>query len=517
MRIPGLTVDFEQLPAPLPVLRSTVQADDWLAVPMTLLKSGGRLLSLWGTDRGEAGGYALSAVYAAREGLVWLDLPLGVATTYPDLTQLFPFANRMQRAVYDLLGVSALDAKDRRSWLNHGAWLSAGFPLRRDASDESISTDRQPGDYAFVRVEGDGVHEIPVGPVHAGIIEPGHFRFSIVGEKVLRLEQRLGYTHKGIEKRFTQLPPMEAHRLAGRVSGDSTVAFAWAYCMALESAAGIEIPVRGAWLRALMLERERVANHLGDLGALGNDAALSFGLAQFSRLREDWLRTSAGIFGHRLMMDCVVPGGVARDLERAAADLIGNQCDAIEREVRTLRNVYDEHAGLQDRFITTGRVQPALAALLGLTGLAGRASGQAADLRSDHPWPPYDKLEVKMATHRNGDVAARVAVRFEETLESLRLIRALCKGIPAGAAHTELAMPAAPANGAGWIEGWRGEVFVALELDGDAAGCRIRRCHCHDPSWQNWPALEHAVMGNIVPDFPLINKSFNLSYAGHDL
>ena len=519
MRLSGLNVDFEQLPAPLPVLHGTVNADEWLAVPKTLIKSGGRLLCLWGTDRSgsEAGGFAVCAAYAAREGLVWLDLPLGLDANYPDLTPLFPFANRMQRAIADLLGFTAQGAKDQRSWLNHGAWVPSGFALRSESSGLNLSSDRRPGDYPFVRVEGDGVHEIPVGPVHAGIIEPGHFRFSIVGEKVLRLEERLGYSHKGIEKRFTQLPPLEAHRLAGRVSGDSTVAFAWAYCMALESAAGIEIPARGAWLRALMLERERVANHLGDLGALGNDAALSFGLAQFSRLREDWLRTSGQIFGHRLMMDCVVPGGVAADLDRAAADLIGRQCDAVEHEVRLLRNVYDEHAGLQDRFITTGRVQPALAAQLGLTGLAGRASGQAADLRSDHPWPPYDKLEVKMATHRNGDVAARVTVRFEETLESLRLIRALCKGLPGGAVHTELAMPTVPACGAGWVEGWRGEVFVALELDADAGGSRIRRCHCHDPSWQNWPVLEHAVIGNIVPDFPLINKSFNLSYSGHDL
>jgi Ni,Fe-hydrogenase III large subunit len=266
-----------------------------------------------------------------------------------------------------------------------------------------------------------------------------------------------------------------------------------------------------------MLEWERVANHLGDLGALGNDAALSYGLAQFSRLKEDWLRTAGAIFGHRLLMDCIGPGGVARDLERADADRILRRCDQLESAVLRLRKVYDEHAGLQDRFITTGRVQPALAAKLGLTGLAGRASGQAIDLRCDHPWLPYDKLDVKMATHRNGDVAARVTVRFEETLESLRLIRMLCTGLPGGAINTELAAPDKAAWGAGWIEGWRGEVLVALELDAGPGGGRILRCHCHDPSWQNWPVLEHAVIGNIVPDFPLINKSFNLSYAGHDL
>jgi Ni,Fe-hydrogenase III large subunit len=372
-------------------------------------------------------------------------------------------------------------------------------------------------DYPFVRVEGDGVHEIAVGPVHAGVIEPGHFRFSVVGEKVLRLEQRLGYTHKGIEQRMTQLEPLQAHRLAGRVSGDSTVAYAWAYCMALESAAGCVLTPRAAHLRALLLERERVANHLGDLGALGNDAAFAFGLAQFSRLREDWLRLSKEAFGHRLMMDCVQPGGVGCDPGSEPVYRLRQQCDAIEVEVQTMRTIYDEHAGLQDRFMNTGRVTPALAAHLGLTGLAGRASAQAWDLRKDHPWPPFDQLQLRMATQVNGDVAARVAVRFDEVAESLRLIRGILADLPAGAVQQDICLPELASRGAGWVEGWRGEILVALELEGAASQQRIRRCHLHDPSWQNWPVLEHAVIGNIVPDFPLINKSFNLSYSGQDL
>ncbi len=520
MQISGLHLDLERLSAPVPIFGGTVVAEEWLAAGQAVTESGGRLVSLWGADRrhGKSGGFAISAAYVVREGLVWLDLPLPERkTTYPDLTTIFPFANRMQRAISDMLGLIAEDAADQRSWLNHGAWSPHRYPLRRDELDQVISSGLRVTDYPFVRVEGDGVHEIPVGPVHAGIIEPGHFRFSIVGEKVQRLEQRLGYTHKGIDRRFTELAAMDAHRLAGRVSGDSTVAYSWAYCMALESAAAIEIPERAAWLRALMLERERVANHLGDLGALGNDAALAFGLAQFSRLREDWLRESNRVFGHRLLMDRIVPGGVAVDINGAAADRLSSQCDAVEREVRTLRSVYDEHAGLQDRFISTGRVRPELAARLGLAGLAGRASGQVADLRCDQAWPPYDRFDVKMATQRNGDVAARVTVRFDETFESLRLIRALCAGLPHGDACMSFPLPAMPSSGAGWVEGWRGEVFVALELDGGRGESRIRRCHCHDPSWQNWPVLEHAVMGNIVPDFPLINKSFNLSYSGHDL
>jgi Ni,Fe-hydrogenase III large subunit len=372
-------------------------------------------------------------------------------------------------------------------------------------------------DYPFVRVEGDGVHEIAVGPVHAGVIEPGHFRFSVVGEKVLRLEQRLGYTHKGIEQRMTQLEPLLAYRLAGRVSGDSTVAYAWAYCMALEAAAGCKIAPRAACLRAVMLERERIANHLGDLGALGNDAAFAFGLAQFSRLREDWLRLSKDAFGHRLMMDCVRPGGVTGDVEPAMLQRLRQQCDAIESEVRILHTVYEEHAGLQDRFLNTGRVAPALAAQLGLTGLAGRASSQTWDLRCDHPFAPYERLQVRIATQRNGDVAARVEVRFDEVFESLRLLRAILAELPDGPVQQEVVLPAQASRGVGWVEGWRGEVFVGLELADAASRLRIVRCHFHDPSWQNWPVLEHAVIGNIVPDFPLINKSFNLSYSGQDL
>ncbi|MEX0958805.1 MAG: NADH-quinone oxidoreductase subunit C [Burkholderiales bacterium] len=520
MRIGGLDIDVDCLSAPLPVFHGRVTPEGWSAVASAMNDVGGRLLTLWGADRRRngGGGYAICAAYAVSEGLLWVELPLaGPDATYPDLSPSFAFANRMQRAVADLVGLHAEGAADERPWLNHGAWPARFLPLQQDAFAGPRPLALPVGDYPFVRVEGDGVHEIPVGPVHAGIIEPGHFRFSIVGEKVLRLEERLGYVHKGIEQRFTHLPPLEAHRLAGRVSGDSTVAFAWAYCMALESAAGAEIPARAAWLRALMLERERVANHLGDLGALGNDAGLAFGLAQFSRLREDWLRESGEGFGHRLMMDCVVPGGTARNLDGFTADRMVAHCDAVEREVQTLRRIYEEHAGLQDRLIATGRVQPELAARLGLTGLAGRASGQAVDLRCDHLWPPYDALDARMATHRNGDVAARVTLRFEETLESLRLIRAICARLPGGAVHSQVVLPVTDACGAGWIEGWRGEVFVALELEVERDTVRIRRCHCHDPSWQNWPVLEHAVIGNIVPDFPLINKSFNLSYSGHDL
>jgi Ni,Fe-hydrogenase III large subunit len=284
--------------------------------------------------------------------------------------------------------------------------------------------------------------------------------------------------------------------------------------MAAEQAANTPPPPRALWLRALFLERERLANHLGDLGALGNDAGFAFGLSQFSRLKENLLRVNACAFGQRYLFDAVVPGGVASDLAlHGAADMIV-EMDALAAEVVALRQIYDNHAGLQDRFVGAGELTPALAAQLGVIGLAGRASGQLWDLRCDVPCAPYDQLGVQRALRREGDVAARVAVRFDEVFESVRLCRQLLAQLPEGPIAAPVGNAADGTSGYGWVEGWRGPAFVALTA---APGNAIARCHPHDPSWHNWPALEHAAIGNIVPDFPLINKSFNLSYSGHDL
>ena len=477
-------------------------------------EQGGHLVALWGCDdRDRDRGYAVNVVLQDRDGLVLLEHSLlSSESTYPDLAVVFPAANRMQRAAFDLVGIAS-EADDQRPWVWQASWPIDHFPLRRDFV---ASPKWQPGEeeYSFVRVEGDGVHEIPVGPVHAGIIEPGHFRFQVVGEKVLRLEERLGFVHKGIEKRFEAMHAATGHRLAGRVSGDTTVAYAWAYAQALEAIAGTQPPPRALWLRALALERERIANHLGDLGYLGNDGGFAFGLAQFSRLKEHVLRTNLIAFGHRLAMDYVAPGGVARDLAPAGAAAIADECAMLQREIGTLKSIYDEHDGLQDGFRGCGIVTSSLAAQLGLTGLAGRASGLARDLRCDFPAAPYDALDAQSATASAGDVAARVAVRFDELAESLRLVRAIVDALPPGDFAVEVPEPPAFRKGLGYVEGWRGPVLVALEC---GAGGTIRRCHPHDPSWSNWPVLEHAVIGNIVPDFPLINKSFNLTYSGHDL
>jgi Ni,Fe-hydrogenase III large subunit/Ni,Fe-hydrogenase III component G len=504
----------EAVPGAFPARRLTVPAEQWVHTAASLREADARLLALWGTDERDRG--ADFAVYAALlkpSRLLLLELRLPAQTpTFPSLTSVFPCAGRMERAVYDLLGARA-EGGDTRPWLRHAAWPQEEFPLRRDFDGERRHPAMQEA-YPFVRVEGDGVHEIAVGPVHAGIIEPGHFRFSVIGEKLLRLEQRLGYVHKGIEKRFEQLSLLDGQRLAARVSGDSAVAFSWAYCMALEGIGGAAPPVRALYLRALLLERERLANHLGDLGALGNDAGFGFGLSQFSRLKEDLLRLNDAAFGARYPMDFVVPGGVAGDLPGDSQQRLLAQCADLEREIAGLRQIYDEHSGMQDRFLGCGIVTPELGRKLGLMGLAARASGQAKDLRNDIATPPYDRLSVKTAVRTQGDVAARVAVRFDESLESLRLCRKILQELPQGPVHAPLLFAPAEALGIGVVEGWRGPVLVALESGRNGS---IRRCHPHDCSWQNWPLLEHAVIGNIVPDFPLINKSFNLSYSGQDL
>jgi Ni,Fe-hydrogenase III large subunit len=494
------------------IRRLTVDAASWLRGAQEFAADDARLLALWAARAVTGDGFLMRAAFVAeRTGLI-LELPVADPNLpYPGLEALFPAASRMQRATYDLWGLRTTDA-DTRPWLRHAAWAEDTYPLRNPVTAADAAPDA--GAYPFVRVDGDGVHEIPVGPVHAGIIEPGHFRFSIVGEKVLRLEERLGYVHKGIERRFTEFSILDGHRLAARVSGDCAVAYSWAYCQALEGMVNLNLPARAAWLRGLCLELERIANHLGDLGALGNDAGFAFAFAQFSRLKENLLRLTEATFGQRYLFDVVAPGGTRVDLDASAANVLGAFLSKLVPEVQSLREIYDEHGGVRDRFLDAGRVSPELAARLGLVGFAARASGQTLDARVDFPCVPYVELAPVKVVRMEGDVAARVAVRFDELKESCRLALQILKSLPSTPHRVDCPIPVEGAFGIGLIESWRGPILLALEAGSSAA---ISRCHPHDPSWQNWPVLEHAIIGNIVADFPLINKSFNLSYSGHDL
>ena len=334
-----LPLQTEPIPGAMPAFRSMIEAGTVRAVVEKAKAQKARLVALWGSDETTRGGaYALHLALALRSGLLWLTLPLAREhPRYPSIADIYPSANRMQRAAYDLLGIHAQDSPDHRKWVRHRAWPGGVFPLRKDF-DIRTSLPASDDRYAFVKVEGEGVHEIPVGPVHAGTIEPGHFRFSVVGEKILRLEERLCYTHKGIEKLFETMTLAEGAKLAGRVSGDSTVAYAWAYAMAVEGASGTEPPGRALGLRAIMLELERIANHLGDLGYLGSDVGLAFGFFQFWRLKEDLLRLQGELFGHRYLMDQVVPGGVARDWPRIQGQRLTEGLERIQSEIATLKS-----------------------------------------------------------------------------------------------------------------------------------------------------------------------------------
>ncbi|MBZ0142448.1 MAG: NADH-quinone oxidoreductase subunit C [Rhodocyclaceae bacterium] len=407
MRFFDEPIEFDKQPGiGSPVWRGHADNGEALqAFAVAVHRTDGRLAALWGSDeRLRSGGFRLHCVFGIDAGHAWLSLDLPAdRPTYPDLAGIFPAANRMQRATRDLVGI-AHEGGDQRPWLRHGAWPEDWFPLRHDAGEGTGFTNA-PSDYDFVQVGGEGAHEIPVGPIHAGIIEPGHFRFSVIGERLLRLEQRLGYQHKGVEKLFVGKNIADGARLAGRISGDSTCACAWAYAMAAEAACGVSPPPRALMLRALMLERERVANHLGDLGALGNDAALAFGFSQFMRLKEDWLRLNGKLFGHRFMMDRIVPGGVALDLEAPGLSSIVEQCDGIGREVKELKKIYDEHAGLQDRFATTGAIDAALARELSLSGLAAAACSRCGALRGNV------RVAAPAARDRRGAARRRTARR----------------------------------------------------------------------------------------------------------
>jgi Ni,Fe-hydrogenase III large subunit len=348
--------------------------------------------------------------------------------------------------------------------------------------------------------------------VHAGIIEPGHFRFTAGGETVVRLEERLGYVHKGIEKLMAGASLERAAQLAGRVSGDSTVAYAVAFARAAEAAFGIAAPPRARWLRALMAELERVANHFGDIGAICNDASFAMMLAHCGVLRERVLRATDVAFGHRLMRDVVVPGGVAQDIDVAGIAAIRALVADAKEKFPPLIALYDNTASLQDRTVGTGILRTALAEQFAAGGFVGRASGRSFDARRDLAYAPYDALRFAVPVRAEGDVNARVWIRIREVEESLNLVTQILDRLPDGATRVDVGRGAG--EGIAIVEGFRGDILVWLRMGGDG---NIERCHLRDPSWFQWPLLEAAIEGNIVADFPICNKSFNCSYSGHDL
>lgn len=484
--------------------RVAVGADTWQAIGQALREGKLDLLGEWGDE---------DAVHCALFEQATRQFQItSIATTaghVPSLAVFHAPAMRLERAIADLFGVEVVALPDARSWLDHGRWPLRA-PLAAPARPHAA-----PAPYHFLESEGPGLHEIPVGPVHAGIIEPGHFRFTASGETVVRLEARLGYTHKGVESLLRGRTIDAAAPVVARVSGDSTVAYSLAFARAVEAALDLRPPPRAVWLRAVMAELERIANHLGDIGAICNDAAFSMMHAECGILREATLRACATAFGHRLMMDRVVPGGTAVDLAAGGQQAILALTRHLIREFPELVELYENTASLQDRTVGAGIVSAALAAEFAPGGFVGRASGRSFDARAALPYAPYDALPVDAVVRDEGDVDARIWVRIDEVRASIRWLETALQSLPVGPILAPAAAaPAAAVEATAIVEGFRGDVLVYVRIGPDR---RIERCHLRDPSWFQWPLLEAAICGNIVADFPLCNKSFNCSYSGHDL
>jgi len=462
---------------------SVVDQDAWEQAGERLHSGELSLVSLWGEP-----GCAHMAVMDNPSNELSLLRFACQANRFPSIGRLHPPAIRLERAMRDLAGLESDGSPDSRPWLRHG------------------------GPYPFLPAEGESLHQIPVGPVHAGIIEPGHFRFTANGETVVRLEERLGYVHKGIDALMAGASLERAALLAGRVSGDSTVAYALAFSIAVEAALGAQVPPRAKWLRALAAELERLANHFGDIGAVCNDASFSIMHASCGLLREQVLRASNACFGHRLMMDCVVPGGMRFDLAAQGERELRALIDLVRRRFPELVDLYENTASLKDRTVDTGILSPALAQQFAAGGYVGRASGRRFDARRAPGYAPYDELKFEVPVVQAGDVNARVWIRIQEVEQSLGLLEQILERLPPGPVLATIA----PAQGEGavLVEGFRGDIFAWIRIGPDG---RVERCHLRDPSWFQWPLLEAAIEGNIVADFPLCNKSFNCSYSGHDL
>ncbi len=475
---------------------------------------GAELVFMAATDRrADRGEFEVHYLFASDRENWFVHATTPVSAETPTIVSLATWhypASRFEREIHDLFGIVAEGHPDPRPLVRHAFWPPDYFPLRNDAVPREFVDDGRA--FPFTEVGGEGVYEIPVGPVHAGVIEPGHFRFSVVGETIIDMKSRLYFTHKGTEKLFEGREPGAGVELAERISGDTTIGHSLAFCQALEAAAGTEVPERARWLRVILLEMERLYNHVADFGMIANDTGYAVGHSHCFRIRERLLRLNRWLTGNRLLRGGIVPGGVGHDLP-ADLDLRG--------ELQAALQDFDEIVGLalentlvMDRLEGTGQLLPRIARDHGVLGYVARASGIDADVRRDHPFAAYGSLEVRVPVFETGDVKARTQVRVEEAREAVRLIGEAVTRMPAGPLVAPLGPLPRFAPAFGLVEGWRGAILHWVMAD--ATG-RLYRVKIMDPSFLNWRPLSYALLRNIVPDFPLCNKSFNQSYSGNDL
>ncbi|MDC8446758.1 MAG: NADH-quinone oxidoreductase subunit C [Nitrospira sp.] len=478
----------------------------------------GRLTLLWACDhrpvRDTYGLYYLFTLEGSHHWVVLSTEMTGTDRLFPSITPHIHAAHWYEREIRDMFGLIPQGHPDLRRLVRHEHWPKGMHPLRKDFPWDRVLGRRQ-CEHRFRHIEGEGVFEVPVGPIHAGIIESGHFRFSVAGEPIMQLELRHFWKHRGIEKLFEQQTLIDALPLAERVSGDTAVGHGLAYCQAVETLLHLEVPRRAKYLRTLFLELERLSNHLGDIGAMCNDTAYALAHAHCGRMKERIMQLNDRLTGSRFLRGAIRVGGVTRNIDNGRLTEIVEELNRIQLDFSEVGAIIFANASLTDRLETAGILHERTAWDHAVMGVVGRASGMDCDLRRDRPFAAYDALPVNVALYRYGDVRARLRVRGDEIHESIRLIRELRGKIPDGPIADEPSRSPDPGD---WtlsaVEGWRGEILYMV-MAGE--GGRIHRCKVRDPSFVNWPAIQWAVLGNIIPDFPLINKSFNLSYAGNDL
>jgi Ni,Fe-hydrogenase III large subunit/Ni,Fe-hydrogenase III component G len=479
--------------------------------------AGGRFVMVVGLDERSVGGdgLAIEAVVTRPDGsLARLRSGLPAdAPAYPSISALVPAAHWDEREAKDLLGIVPVGHPDPRRLLLHERWPRGYHPLRKDIPGDARPPEEERHFVPF-EVHGEGVYQLPVGPIHAGVIEPGHFRFSAVGERVLHLDARLGFVHRGLEKLVEGRSFAAALPVVERACGVCTVTHALAYSQAVEALTATPVPPRARWARTLLAELERLYNHVGDLGNICAGVGFQPAVSRLGWLKERLLRVNEALTGHRYLMGVVSPGGLRLDLDPGGLAALPAWLDDVAAELASAVRAIVRSEGVMARFHGTGVVSPETATVLGALGVAARASGLPHDLRQERPYAAYDEIEVAVTTASGGDVAARFHVRAQEAHESLGLAREAARRLPDGAFSVPLAAEPRPGEATlGLAEGPRGASWVWLRA---GAGGTIDRLRLRSASFANWPVAAAAVPGDLVPDFPLINKSFELCYACTD-
>ena len=480
----------------------------------------GTLSLLWAVDhRPRTIRYELWYLFTLWEHKDWLILSTdlyGDERRFESITPKIQAANWYEREIRDMFGLIAQGHPDLRRLVRHGHWPKGVHPLQKDFPWNTVVQRRQPPGSADGHfIQGEGVFEVPVGPIHAGIIEPGHFRFTVAGEPIMHLDLQHFWKHRGVEKLFEQETLSGGVPLAERISGDTTLGHSLAYCQAVESLLDVHVPRRAKYFRSLFLELERLHNHIGDVGGICNDTAYALAHAHCGRLKERVMQLNDRLTGSRFLRGVNCVGGVGINLSTDQLSEMVTELERIEKDFSEIEQIIAVNASLIDRFESTGILKKQTAWDHGVVGVVGRASGIDRDLRRDRPFAAYEELSVRVAGSSHGDVRARVQVRMSEIHESIRLLREIQRTLPDGPLKGDRqSVPDPGAWALSAVEGWRGEILYFL-MAGEHE--QIHRCKVRDPSFVNWPAIQLAVIGNIIPDFPLINKSFSLSYAGNDL